>query len=280
MDDRILFLEVKNWDKHQHYKDRNPPWIKLYHEILDPFKQDGRPNPIRTMKDSEWRLMVSLWLLRSRCKGLIPYNEEYIFHHTGIRPKALRSLIDSGMLSVCYQDDSGLHTLDTPENRVQSTETESEPPLISPPKPRKRGQCGSFLKPTAGEVQAYLDELGERRFSGQEFVDANDTRGWVVGKPDRRGNSTPMADWKGAVRTWRTFRDRDGEVNPQGKAAGAPTGIPQILTAENRYENEKAENEKRFAWDRDAREYGTPELVGKYPWVKQPKQGGGHGIAS
>lgn len=25
---------IKNWEKHQHYKDRNPPWIKLHREML------------------------------------------------------------------------------------------------------------------------------------------------------------------------------------------------------------------------------------------------------
>lgn len=26
---------VKNWDRFQHYKERHPPWIKLYHSLLD-----------------------------------------------------------------------------------------------------------------------------------------------------------------------------------------------------------------------------------------------------
>lgn len=28
-------LIPKNWDKHQHYKDRSPPWIKIHREILN-----------------------------------------------------------------------------------------------------------------------------------------------------------------------------------------------------------------------------------------------------
>jgi len=27
-------LRVKNWGKFQHYKDRNPPWIKLHRGLL------------------------------------------------------------------------------------------------------------------------------------------------------------------------------------------------------------------------------------------------------
>ena len=29
------FLSVKNYERYQHYKHRNPPWIKLYYDLLD-----------------------------------------------------------------------------------------------------------------------------------------------------------------------------------------------------------------------------------------------------
>ncbi len=28
------FLAVKNWERFQHYKDRDPPWVKLYRDLL------------------------------------------------------------------------------------------------------------------------------------------------------------------------------------------------------------------------------------------------------
>ena len=34
MPDRI-YVKIKNWEKYQHYKDRNPPWVKLYNSMLD-----------------------------------------------------------------------------------------------------------------------------------------------------------------------------------------------------------------------------------------------------
>jgi len=27
-------LKIRNWEKYQHYKNRNPPWIKLHFEML------------------------------------------------------------------------------------------------------------------------------------------------------------------------------------------------------------------------------------------------------
>lgn len=28
-------MRIKNWSKFQHFKDRKPPWVKLYRDILD-----------------------------------------------------------------------------------------------------------------------------------------------------------------------------------------------------------------------------------------------------
>ena len=28
-------MRIKNWNRFQHFKDRKPPWIKLYRDILD-----------------------------------------------------------------------------------------------------------------------------------------------------------------------------------------------------------------------------------------------------
>ncbi len=28
------FIRIKNWETYQHYKDRNPPWIKLHRELI------------------------------------------------------------------------------------------------------------------------------------------------------------------------------------------------------------------------------------------------------
>lgn len=51
-------IKIKNWAKFQHFKDRRPPWVKLYRDILD---------------DVEWfeldpklaKILVMLWLIAS-----------------------------------------------------------------------------------------------------------------------------------------------------------------------------------------------------------------------
>jgi len=51
-------IAVRNWQRFQHYKDRSPPWIKLYRSLMD------NPDWAR-LEDSAARLLVELWLLAS-----------------------------------------------------------------------------------------------------------------------------------------------------------------------------------------------------------------------
>jgi hypothetical protein len=63
---------IKNWAKYQHFKDRRPPWVKLYRDILD---------------DLEWhqlepraaKVLVMLWLIASENDGNLPEAKELAF---------------------------------------------------------------------------------------------------------------------------------------------------------------------------------------------------------
>ena len=57
-------VRIKNWNQHQHFKDRNPPWIKLHRELLD--RRD-----ISVISDRAFRTLISLWLLASEDKQLL-----------------------------------------------------------------------------------------------------------------------------------------------------------------------------------------------------------------
>lgn len=67
-----MSISVKGWSKFQHFKDRKPPWIKLYRDILD---------------DMEWhrldpeaaKLLVMLWLIASEDNGVLPDVETLAF---------------------------------------------------------------------------------------------------------------------------------------------------------------------------------------------------------
>lgn len=67
-----MAFRIKNWGKFQHFKDRRPPWIKLYRDILD---------------DPDWfaldpksaKVLVMLWLMASEDDGYLPDMKNLVF---------------------------------------------------------------------------------------------------------------------------------------------------------------------------------------------------------
>jgi len=111
-------MRIKNWTKFQHFKDRRPPWVKLYRDILD---------------DLEWheldplaaKVLVMLWLIASEDDGRIPDTKTLAFRLrlTEVKTKEIVSKLshwlehdDINVISTGYQ-------LDLPE---RETETEIE----------------------------------------------------------------------------------------------------------------------------------------------------------
>lgn len=66
-----MAYRVKNWRTFQHYKDRNPPWIKLHFSMLS--SQDWV-----MLDDASRVLAVACMLVASRNEGLIPDDPAYI----------------------------------------------------------------------------------------------------------------------------------------------------------------------------------------------------------
>lgn len=89
------FIQVKNWSRFQHYKKRNPPWIRLYNELLDDY-------PFQCLQDaSKWHA-VGLWLLASRLENRIPADPIWIAQRIGASdPVDLAPLVSAGFISYC-----------------------------------------------------------------------------------------------------------------------------------------------------------------------------------
>ncbi len=124
---------IKNWRKFQHFKDRKPPWIKLYRDLLDDIdwhKLDGEAA----------KTLVMLWLLASEMDGQLPDTKEIAFRLRTTEIKVKQSLAklihwlerdDIKTISKRYQDDiktiSKRYQNDLSETETE-TETETEPP--------------------------------------------------------------------------------------------------------------------------------------------------------
>lgn len=86
-------LSVKNFEQYQHYKDRKPPWIKLYNDVLDDYAFEVLPDA------SKAHLML-IWLLASRTDNRIPNDPEWIARKIGATgPVDIAGLTTAGFLA-------------------------------------------------------------------------------------------------------------------------------------------------------------------------------------
>jgi len=116
------YLKIENWGKYQHYKDRNPPWIKLYHSLLDDYEY-------ACMQDDSKLLLISLFLLASRCENKIPADPQWIKNKCNIKGEVnLEPLLSNGFLTIIkddMQNDSKM-IASCQRNADSETETETE----------------------------------------------------------------------------------------------------------------------------------------------------------
>ena len=86
------FVRVRNLAKYQHYKDRNPPWIKLHRDLLEDYEFESLPDATKAHA-------LLLLLLAARLENKIPSDPEWIARKIGARsPVDIESLVRSRFL--------------------------------------------------------------------------------------------------------------------------------------------------------------------------------------
>jgi len=125
-----MVYRIKDYARFQHFKDRNPPWIKLYRDILD---------------DPDWhdldagsaKVLVMLWLIASEDEtkhGRLPDNRRLCFRLRISEKELAQAIIklshwlehdDIDAISNRYQGDA-------PERASEETEAEAEAEHRSP----------------------------------------------------------------------------------------------------------------------------------------------------
>lgn len=114
----MRYLAVKNFEHFQHYKDRRPPWIKLYQEVLEDYD-------FTRLQDASRSHLLAIWLLASRFENRVPYDAEWIGRAIlASSPVDLDVLIKSGMLTVC--DDASRPLAEREQDAMPETEVETE----------------------------------------------------------------------------------------------------------------------------------------------------------
>ena len=258
---------IKGWKKFQHFKDRKPPWIKLYRDLLDDMdwhELDG---------DSA-KALVSLWLIASENEGELPEPRKLAFR-LRISEKALQGICsklshwiephDDSVISSEYHDDA-------PETE---TETETEKNMSGPSSPDGFEQFWkayprtpnmsksaalkawqkqkAVLPPTdqllvaVAKYRAFL--AAETKKNGREYP-AKHAQGWLneqrwIGFQD--GSATEpsqaqkhAADWADEIPEWSAFKST---LHPTEWVAwfskGHPNGSTASLVAETTFQRDE-----------------------------------------
>jgi hypothetical protein len=87
----MTLLTVKNWDEFQHYKKRNPPWIKLHRAILDDYAFCSLP-------DAAKGHLALLWLYASQNNGQVPHDVEFLERKLFVTGLDLDLFVERGFL--------------------------------------------------------------------------------------------------------------------------------------------------------------------------------------
>ncbi len=93
-------MKIKNWAKHQHFKDRKPPWIKLYRDILDDIEWSE-------LDGDDAKTLVMLWLIASENSGELPDVKTLAFRLRKSTKDVEKQLsrLSKWLISERYQDD-------------------------------------------------------------------------------------------------------------------------------------------------------------------------------
>ena len=83
---------IAGWEEYQHYKHRNPPWVRLYYDLLSSETWVAEDDATRC-------LMVACILAASRHGGEVPANPKYLMKVAHLNsPPNFKPLIDNGFL--------------------------------------------------------------------------------------------------------------------------------------------------------------------------------------
>ena len=150
-----MTYKIKNWSQFQHFKDRRPPWVKLYRDLLD---------------DIDWhqldpeaaKVLVMLWLIASETDGVLPENKKLAFR-LRLSEKVLSHLlnklshwldqVDINVISERYQSDAP-----ETETETETYKQEEEKDIALCAHADSVSEVFTCWKTTFGHEKAKLDE--------------------------------------------------------------------------------------------------------------------------
>ena len=159
------WVVIPNWDKFQHYKDRDPVWIKLYLELRS-------RDEWRQLSLSARGLLVCLWVEYAASNGLLRTSDIPGRVAQKVHRRTFDSLLEAGLVVVSSRRPLALARA----RALAREEKEKEPPKP----PAERGALESIPK----------KEL--RRFTGCRWVRGSHGASYI---PDPLGTDRPPDNW-------------------------------------------------------------------------------------
>lgn len=114
------YLSIRDLDKMQHYKTRNPPWIKLYWALLDD------PKYLLLTETDRYRYIMCI-LIASRCENRILNDPTYLAKMMRLSdPVDLTALINSGLLLAWRKQPASTMQASRKQNALSESEERRE----------------------------------------------------------------------------------------------------------------------------------------------------------
>lgn len=85
------WLAISEWEKHQHYKNKGVPWIKLYAKMLD-------NAAFMAMSEVAQGQLVKLWVLASRMGNPLPNRPDFLAGKIGTKRLRIDEMLAAGFL--------------------------------------------------------------------------------------------------------------------------------------------------------------------------------------
>lgn len=214
-------LKIKNWEKFQHYKDRNPTWIKLHRQILQSREWVMLDNTSKAV-------MIAVMLLACQSDdSTIPYDDDYVATVTFIRGAKLKPLIDIGFLEIVPND--------TEQYQEVPKDTDSLSPLLS--SLSGKGGSGENQKITLDNLS--VDDIAEwlrkKRQEGR-YLDHDEYHVLDVFKNYCRSKGKKYQDYRSAFMGAFDWERCEPKINKKGKSNDIDNQLAELLERNRRGE--------------------------------------------
>lgn len=114
------YFKVANWETLQHYKDRNPPWIKLHNSLLDDYN-------FSCLQDASKMHLIAIMMLASRTNNKLPTDAAWLKHQISATSEVdIIPLVEAGFLEL-IESNHKVNNASTPlAERLQVASPETE----------------------------------------------------------------------------------------------------------------------------------------------------------